>query len=123
MGMYTEIYVNVDFKKDTPEEVIETIRAMCEKDHTSPYLASKPSRWAYLFNNGSYYLPFTECHALTWDDIGQNYSLLGKGDIKNYSSEIEEFFDFISPWVENDFMGYMRYEEDREPTLMYSRGD
>lgn len=31
MGMYTEIYVNVDLKRDTPEEVIHVLKAMCGK--------------------------------------------------------------------------------------------
>ena len=119
MGMYTEVFVNVDLKKDTPKEVIETIRAMCNKDHTSPSLDGKPDRWAYMFNDGSYYLPRTECGLLTKDDLTGSYSLLAKGGIKNYGSEIEQFFDFIKPWVEDDFMGYTRYEEDREPTLFY----
>ena len=121
MGMYTEIYVNVDFDENTPDEVIGTIKAMCAKDDRSPFLSDKPSRWSYLFNNGSYYLPLTECGLLTYDDIGKQYSLIGKGDIKNYEQEIQQFFDYIKPYVENEFMGYYRYEESREPVLVYSR--
>ncbi len=119
MGMYTEIFVNVDLKKETPSEVINTIRAMCNKDHTSPYLEGKPVRWSYMFNDGSYSLPRTECGLLTKDDLNGSYSLLAKGDIKNYGSEIGQFFELIKPWVEDDFMGYARYQEDREPTLIY----
>ena len=33
MGMYTEIYVNTDLKKETPQEVIDVLSAMCEKNH------------------------------------------------------------------------------------------
>jgi hypothetical protein len=29
MGMYTEIYINVDLKPETPDEVINTLKAMC----------------------------------------------------------------------------------------------
>lgn len=118
MGMYTEIFVNVDLKEETPEEVIQTLKAICEKDHESPLLNDKPGRWFMLFNNGSYYTPSTQCAALTFDRISNNWSLLGKGDIKNYEGEIEAFFDYIRPWVEDNFMGYMRYEEDDRPTIM-----
>jgi hypothetical protein len=120
MGMYTEIYVNADLKKSTPQEVIDVLSAMCDKNHEAECLSGKPSRWAYLFNNGSYHLPLTECGKLTNDSIVGQYSLLAKGDIKNHDSDIEEFFDFIKPWCEGEFIGYYRYEEDREPTLVYA---
>jgi hypothetical protein len=121
MGMYTEIYVNVDLKEDTPEEVINTLKAICEFDFDSDYLDNKPTRWSFLFGNGSYYTPRTSVSNLTFDAIGNHWSLLGKGDIKNYENEIEQFFKYIEPWVENKFMGYIRYEEDDAPTLMYKK--
>jgi hypothetical protein len=31
MGMYTEIYVNVDLKQETPDEVLNVLKAMCGK--------------------------------------------------------------------------------------------
>lgn len=120
MGMYTEIFVNVDFKKGAPSEVIETCKAICNGDYESSYLEGKPGRWSILFGNGSYYTPLTRVANLTFDNIGGHWSLLGKGDIKNYDNEIQKFFDFIRPWVDNEFMGYMRCEEDRHPTLFYS---
>lgn len=120
MGMYTEIFVNVDLKEDTPSEIIEVLKAMCVKDHEAACLKDKPQRWWYLFNNGSYYTPLTQCGTLTFDDIAGHYSLLAKGDIKNYDNEIEKFFDFIRPWCDTEFMGYYRFEESREPTLVYS---
>ncbi len=123
MGMYTEIFVNVDLLEQTPDEVIQTLKAICETDHKSLLLADKPSRWCFLFNNGSYYTPLTQCAALTFDRIAGHWSLIGKGDIKNYSGEIEAFFDYIRPWVQDDFMGYMRYEEDDMPTLICKRGE
>lgn len=120
MGMYTEIYVNIDFKDDTPDEVINTVRAICNGDYDSPRLQDKPSRWGCLFQNGSYYHTLTSVGSLTFDEIGNHYSLLGKGNIKNYESEIQQFFEFIKPWCENGFIGYYRHEEDLEPTLVYS---
>ena len=116
MGMYTEIYVNVDLKEDTPDEVINVIRDVCE-GRTSE---GKPDRWCQLGYSMSYYTPNTSCSNLTLDKISGRYSLLLKGDIKNYEGEIEQFFDFIEPHVDDEeFMGYLRYEEDREPTLIY----
>ncbi len=125
MGMYTEIFVNVDLRKDTPQEIVETLKAMCAKESEHPLLANHPYRWGYLFNSGSYYTPNTECGNLTWDDIGKNWSLLAKGDIKNYESEIEAFFEWIMPYVDaepGEFIGYSRHEESMEPELRFFRG-
>ncbi len=126
MGMYTEIYVNVDLKEDTPTEVLNTLRAMCDKDGDSPLLADKPRRWSYLFNDGSYYTPLTDCGKFTYDDIAGQWSLLGKGDIKNYEGEIEAFFEWLMPHIdayEGEFIGYHRYEEKLLPTLMVKKGE
>tara|TARA_R100001480_G_C4732518_1_gene181150 strand:- start:741 stop:1124 length:384 start_codon:yes stop_codon:yes gene_type:complete len=120
MGHYTEIYINADLKEETPQEVINVLAAMCSKNDKEDSLKDKPGRWSYLFGNGSYYTPLTSCANLTFDDIGGHYSILGKGDIKNYEDEIEEFFAFIKPWCEDEFIGYYRYEEQREPTLVYT---
>ena len=123
MGMYTEIYVNVNLKEDTPQEIIEILKAMGE-GRESELLKDKPPRWEYMFFSGSYYTPNTFCHKLTYDKTGNQWSFLGKGDIKDYGSEIEEFFEWLKPHVEADpegeFIGYHRYEGDREPTLVYS---
>lgn len=121
MSMYTEIYVNVDFAENVSQDIISTIEAMCNGDSASEYLKDKPKRWSYLFNNGSYYTPYTSCANLTYDTVSRQYSLIGKGDIKNYNNEIEEFFEYIKPYVDNstEFMGYYRYEETKEPTLVY----
>jgi hypothetical protein len=127
MGMYTEIYINVDLKKDTPDEIIEVLKAMCDmEDSDSKVLEKYPERWDGLFYSGSYYTPDTYCHSLTYDTITQQWSLLGKGDIKNYEGEIQKFFEWIMPYVDGypgDFIGYRRHEEDREPTLVFLPDD
>lgn len=120
MGMYTEIYVNADLKEDTPTEVLEVLKAMCRKDSDSNFLNNKPSRWSLMFSNGSYYTPLTECGKLSFDVVGGHYSLIAKGDIKNYNNEIKDLFEFIKPWCDDEFIGYYRHENDREPTLVYS---
>jgi hypothetical protein len=118
--MYTEIFVNVDLKKETPEEVLAVLRAMCGGEDQTP-LDGKPVRWRMLFNEGSYYTPRTSCANLTFDKISNAWSLLGKGDIKNYEHEIEAFFAWLMPWVdgeEGDFIGYKRYEVNQTPELV-----
>jgi len=119
--MYTEIYINVDLKKDTPDDVIKVLKAMCDQE-CKEVLVDYPYKWICLFSNMSYYTPSTNCRFLEFDNISNQWSLLGKGDIKNYGNEIEEFFEWIMPWIDGypgDFIGYSRYEEDQKPTLMF----
>lgn len=120
MGMYTEIFISADLKSNTPESVIDALRGMCDWEHESETLNKMGSRTKYLFNSGSYYTPNTQCRSLTFDSIANQYSIIGKGDIKNYDSEIEKFFEFIKPYCEDGFIGFYRYEEDREPTLVFA---
>ena len=125
MGMYTEIFVNVDLKAETPDEVLAVLRAMCGDENQAP-LEGKPERWNRLFASGSYYTPNTCVAKLTFDKIGGQWSLLGKGDIKNYESEIEAFFAWLMPWIdgqEGDFIGYHRHEESQTPTLVFLAND
>ena len=126
MGMYTEIYVNVDFKESTPDSVIDTLRCITgdieyESERYTELMRDKPSRFYCLFSNMSYYTPRTCCGNLTYDKFSKCYSLIGKGDLKNYDNEIEAFFKFIAPYVDGccEFIGYYRYEEDKKPTLVF----
>ena len=120
MGMYTEIFVNVDLKPETPADVIAVLQAMCGGDDKSA-LDGKPERWNQLFSDGSHYTPRTSCAELKYCEIAGAWSLLGKGDIKNYEGEIEAFFGWIMPWVDGfpgEFIGYKRYEESNVPELV-----
>jgi hypothetical protein len=57
---------------------------------------------------------------MEYNDIDGQYHLNVRSNLKNYDSEIENFLDFISPYIETDeFIGYMRYEESEKPTLIY----
>jgi hypothetical protein len=67
MGMYTEIYVNVDLKQETPDEVIHVLKAMCgklEESEAEGALEEFPGRWHSLFSDCSYYTPRTHCKFL-----------------------------------------------------------
>ena len=118
MGMYTEIYVNVDLKPETPSAILATLRDIIEGENPEGF----PPRTCMLFGNGSYYTPRTRVASLTYDEIREGFSFLGKGDLKNYENEIEFFFDWLMPWIDGcpgDFVGYHRYEEDQVPTLVF----
>ena len=140
MGMYTEIYVNIDLTENLPEDVLYVLKGLCRDVTCNSNFDNKPfphtpvdyedakfkqliqgfgSRFDSLFSNMSYYTPNTSVAHLSFDFIGGNWSLIGKGDIKNYSDEIETFFKWVAPYAEQDFMGYMMYEESERPRLMF----
>jgi hypothetical protein len=122
MGMYTEIYINIDLKPETPDHVIDTLYAVCRGDRSSPYLKDKPVRWSSLFHMSAYFTDTTlselRYNNSAWVDKPY-YTLHGKGAIKNYGGEIEQFFEWVKPWSNTNFMGYHMYEECTRPTLMY----
>ena len=117
MGMYTQIFVNVDLREDTPEQILDLLRRMA----TSTAIGDgeeTPQRWAYMFRSKSYYFPGTTiCTFAEQDGISKNYSFTGLGDIKNYEGEIGAFFELIAPYVCDNVMGYWWYEEEEQPTI------
>lgn len=142
MGMYTEIYVNIDLVDDLPEDVLYVLKGLvrdveCKSNFNNRHfehcvvqydderfnelIEDKPQLFDSLFYNGSYYTPNTSVATLSYDFISNNWSLLGKGDIKNYCGSIEAFFGWIAPYSATEFLGYSRYEESDEPTLHFRR--
>ena len=128
MGMYTEIHFNAELKKDTPEEVINILKYMVGDIKEKP---SRPvhdlfccSRWKWLFTMDSYYFDADTHSTLRYDDISNAYYLCVRSNLKNYDSEIELFIDWIDPYlykIKGDFLGFSRYEEFEEPTLIYKK--
>lgn len=120
MGYYTEIFINVDLKlRDAPPDVLDTLKAMCNQGGS---LGGKPTQWADMLCSSSCQHPRTWVASLTQDPGLGLWSLLGKGDLKNYNGEIQAFFDWIKPYVhgcKGDFIGYYKSEDYQSPTLVY----
>jgi len=71
----------------------------------------------------SYYFDADTHSTLRYDDIIGSYFLCIRSNFKNYDDEIQSFIDWIRPYInksEGDFLGFWRYEEDEEPTLIYA---
>jgi len=111
---------NVDLKRGSPKSIIDDLQIIC--DGEAP--VGRPFRWSGLFRDCSYHTPSTHCANFTYDALSKRWSLLGKGDIRNYDNEIEEFFEWIMPYIDapiGAFIGYKRYEEDLKPNLEYKK--
>ena len=93
-----------------------------ERPELPPHEFFSCDRWGMLFTMDSYYFDADTHSILRYDDIAEQYFLNIQSNLKNYDSEISKFIDFIMPYVDamkGDFLGYSRYEEDTEPTLIY----
>lgn len=135
MGMYTELMLGVEFKSDTPKVVIDTIKWMSSDARLLPkevvpdfiseqgHLLFKTDRWIWMLRSaGSYYFSAPPTFVGIDDDISKSYKFTLVTNIKNYTNEWELFLDYIAPHIDTDrtpFVGYMRYEEDTHPTLVY----
>lgn len=132
MGMYTEIHLFVNLKKDTPEHIIDILKNITTDSVVSTKLENikipdddffKSERWDFAFRCDSYYFPGITYSVVekpeSWCDW---YSLNINSNHKNYDSEIEKFLKWIHQYVDEtdcETVGYFRYEEDDLPTVIY----
>lgn len=130
MGMYTEIALFVEFKPSTPKSVLDILERLTSFEDTVNFegveLPDHPffkcDRWPWLCIMGSAYFngPTLAKFRIRKSDYDPCAELSFRSNLKNYSSEIEQFINWIAPYVKPDgFAGFTRYEEDDDPTLIY----
>ena len=133
MGMYTELHFNAELVKNLSEEVVNILNYMVgnneSESHPIGELPPTPdhplfstNRWDFMLRCDSYYFPADTHSTLRFDDISEAYYLCIRSNLKNYDGEIGKFLTWIMPYVaefEGDFLGYFRYEENKNPTLIY----
>lgn len=126
MGMYTELIFGADLKKDTPEQVIEILKYMIGDTEEKPKYFPLP-RCEWLFRSSSYYFGVNEpVNKMWYDDIGKNWVLSTRSNIKNYKCDIEAFLDWITPYIDGgsgcrDMYAIVTYEEAEYPDIYYLR--
>lgn len=127
MGMYTELNLGLSLIEDIPDEIVDILKYMLN-DQTElvtelpnhPLFDFDTCRWRYMLQFDSYYFDARTDSSMVFDDIDKKYHLNVRSNLKNYDSEIEKFLDFLEPYIDTfGFIGYMRYEEDEDPTLIY----
>lgn len=127
MGMYTELHFNSELKKTTPVEVLDVLGYMLgEREEKPSDLPEHPlfgtERWQIMLRMDSYYFDADTHSTMRFDEISETFYLCIRCNLKNYDSEIEHFIDWIMPHLDKydgNFLGFYRYEEDEEPTLIY----
>ena len=130
MGMYTELHFNSLLVKAVPADVVEILRYMVGDSGQSPErLTNHPlfkpdTRWGHMLQCSSYYFDLDVASSMRLDDIDHQWRLCIRCNFKNYGGEIAKFLDWVSPYLDKDegnFLGFFRYEETEEPTLIYAR--
>ena len=72
----------------------------------------------------SYYFDGTTNSKIVFDDISKCYKVNIRANLKNYDDEIEKFLIWLAPYMDTlGFIGYTRYEEYDDPTLIYIDDD
>lgn len=126
MGMYTELNIGVNLSSETPKNIIDILEYMLgdnENDEieTTSHPLFLTDRWRYMLRCDSYYFDSRTDSSMSKDDITKRYELNVRCNLKNYDNEIDFFLNFIQPYLDTyGFLGYTRYEEYDEPTLIYN---
>lgn len=125
MGMYTELNIGV---KICPTPTVEQkLNYMLGEDTEDVYiehpLFTDQTRWESMLLSDSYYFDYRSDSKLFIDNLYPDepmYFLNVLCNLKNYNEGIEKFMDWLCPYIETKgFLGYKRYEEDKNPTLIY----
>ncbi len=133
MGMYTELHFNSRLRQDVPDIVINTLEYMVEASNIGlgelpEHELFKTDRWPMMLRMDSAYFDADTHSTLRYDHLGKQYYLCIRTNLKNYDNEIEKFIDWIMPYLDKiegdvlfkgDFLGFYRYEESEDPTLIH----
>jgi hypothetical protein len=128
MGTYTEFHFNVRLCEDTPKRIINLLKDMIYGDREykeiktpSHPLFTNSQRWYGMLTCDSYYFAADTISTLRFDDLAKQYFLCIRCNLKNYDDEIENFIDWIDPYVEaksRSFLGFSRPENSEEPIII-----
>lgn len=132
MGMYTELHLCVRMNPNLPKEVVDILHFMVghsdempsiEDDGLPDHPLFRTGRWFFMLRSDSYYFAMLPNAEFQFDDIANQYYLSIRTNFKNYDDEIAKFLNWIMPYVEyrDECYGYIRYEEDKLPTLIFHK--
>lgn len=124
MRMYTELVLGIEIEDN--DKIIQTLRYMLGETEYQPvddHELFKTDRWDYMLKCDSYYFDGQTDSKLYMDDLYEDnpkFYLNVRCNLKNYNNEINKFLDWLNPYIKTfGFLGYLRYEENEDPTLIY----
>jgi hypothetical protein len=110
MGMYTTLCLHGDLKENTPDEVLDQLNRFLNGEEKTE---EDQRHWAKEYD---FYKSFMR------ESSNGRKDLLVFTETK-YASSVEEFLDFICPWIDDGincspFIGYKIYEGTNEPQII-----
>ena len=130
MGMYTELIFGASLK-NLPENVIEALEySINNKENVSQEALNFVAKYELLriFKDSSdSFGAHRNTPTFVYDEIGKHWVLSTRTSCKNYSNEIEQFLEYIEPYIEfgsgpNNIYAYVQYEVDDFPTIYCKKG-
>lgn len=124
MGMYTQLVMACSVKNNP--EAVHVLKFLIDPHDDKFEVPDHPffrtDRWRWLFVMSSHYFTPSTSQKFEYNEVAEAWSLITCSNLKNYDNEIEKFIDWISPYLSDseEMVGYYRYEEDREPTIIYA---
>lgn len=126
MGMYTELHFNSRLRENIPLSILQILQYMLGERKEDIYPINndlfQSDRWKYMLTSDSYYFDAETHSTLNFDKDMNQWYLCIRCNLKNYCGEIEKFIEWIMPYLdkdEGDFIGFYRYEESQNPTLIH----
>jgi len=128
MGMYTELVFSAELEGNLSNQIVDVIKYMCTGDKKPEVLPDhelfSTDRWDVLFRMSSYYFVDAVDPVFRYDEIGKDWRLTTRSNLKNYGNEIEKFLDWIKPHITSgnggrNYYAIVCYEESEEPTIYY----
>lgn len=134
MGMYTALHFAAPLKRDVPGDVLAVLLYMLDASGQIPEPSPLPDhtlfrqtiRWRHMLVCDSYYFEADTHSTLVPYPSGDGWGLSVTCNFKNYASELDQFLDWVMPYVDaapDDWLGYHMYEEDDRPTLIFYPGE
>lgn len=128
MGMYTEIVYAAELQREAPQQVIDVLAYMVGDSETQPSLLPdhplfRTARWDIMLRCDSYYFDGDTHSTFRFDDIAGAWVLTVRSNFKNYDGEIDLFVDWLAPHIATapgTLLGYQRYEESEQPSLIFA---
>ena len=128
MGTYTEINVCFDLHRNTSKEIVNILHSLINGTDAPTILPEheffKCDRWYMVACCDSYYFDCSTNSKMIFDTNSKTWKVNIRANLMNYDSEIKHFLDWLAPYIEtNGFIGYTKYEEFEDPTLIYIEDD
>lgn len=125
MGMYTELNCAFRLKADVPQLIVEALRVMIDggsADELPCHPFFRLRNWCGMLRGEVCSFDGDIGTSMRFDGNIACFRVTIRCILKNYEGEIEQFIDWITPYIDSYpdwFLGYSRYEDRDLPTLLF----